>query len=561
MPCIARTAYTTTAAAIANNNSNSNSSDPDETWWKLLFALPKLVFGRTRDGMYPTRPQQLDRVRLLSMGRMLEMDTYTDMCSPRPANAPTAVATGAGTSSSAAQRASRAIAEGDLSKAAQHLFSDMLPIVIPDRSCPAFATLCDLHPNEPPLFPDNDPVTPAPSTAPAAAPAHTFSETDILWAIRNSSRASASGPSGWCITYLQHFVAHIADLRLPLLKSFTAAMRKLESGAGIPVHVRPLVFSATLLGLRKPSGGVRPVAMGDVLSRIVGKAIARHHKTVFAAFFPARHQLGVAVSSGAEAIAHATRLALCAHPDWVTLQLDFSNAFNSISRALIRAQLVQHFPVFLPYFDARYGRHTRLSVQAAPSDVFVLSRSGVQQGDPLGPFFFALGLSHVTAAVLPPPLPPFDPALPIVSAPVPAPDALVFPLFESILDDVTLCGPLDRVVEVANEFLSACNTATSGLHVNASKCVLWSPTISPEGRREHADAHLDPAWFPFQQLGPSTFPSCDQGIVLLGAPIGSDDFVHTKLSTIAQEQDQKAYARLPNLPTTMERILPSSATV
>jgi hypothetical protein len=61
-------------------------------------------------------------------------------------------------------------------------------------------------------------------------------------------------------------------------------------------------------------------------------------------------QMVVAVQGGAEAIIHTTcRLVLdhaapSSDPDWVLLQVDFSNAFNLVSRDIFSAAIFNLFP-------------------------------------------------------------------------------------------------------------------------------------------------------------------------------------------------------------------------
>ena len=43
----------------------------------------------------------------------------------------------------------------------------------------------------------------------------------------------------------------------------------------VPAEVRPLFFGASLVALRKKAGGVRPIAFGCTLRRLVGKVASR----------------------------------------------------------------------------------------------------------------------------------------------------------------------------------------------------------------------------------------------------------------------------------------------
>ncbi|KAL0225696.1 hypothetical protein P9112_013020 [Eukaryota sp. TZLM1-RC] len=68
--------------------------------------------------------------------------------------------------------------------------------------------------------------------------------------------------------------------------------------------------------------------------------------------------------------------------------LDFKNAFNSVSRYSILPLLRKHFPQVEPFFYSFYGKSSTLVYE----NFDLLSSSGVKQGDPLGLFFFCLAI-------------------------------------------------------------------------------------------------------------------------------------------------------------------------
>ncbi|GKD43639.1 putative reverse transcriptase domain-containing protein [Tanacetum coccineum] len=68
------------------------------------------------------------------------------------------------------------------------------------------------------------------------------------------------------------------------------------------------------------------------------------------------------------------------------LTVDFSNAFNLVDRsALLHKVRVKCSSISL-WVDFLYGQASRLYIE----DTHIWSATGVQQGDPLGPFLFAL---------------------------------------------------------------------------------------------------------------------------------------------------------------------------
>lgn len=169
-----------------------------------------------------------------------------------------------------------------------------------------------------------------------------------------------------------------------------AAVLTLLAQGRAPEFVAPVLAGAGLLALPKPHGGVRPIAVGEVLRRLTGKCLmalvrddARRH------FWPA--QVGVAVPGGAEKAIHTVRAWYHRHSTAshkVAVKLDFSNAFNTVSREAVLSAAGSHFPLLSRWATWCYRQPTRLQF----GDWVVESRSGVQQGDPLGPLLFASAL-------------------------------------------------------------------------------------------------------------------------------------------------------------------------
>jgi len=118
----------------------------------------------------------------------------------------------------------------------------------------------------------------------------------------------------------------------------------------------------------------------------------------------------------------------------------------------------------------------------------ILSESGVQQGDPLGPLLFALVLDILTVKI---------------KANVPE-----LNLNGWYLDDGCLVGPTEAVFK-AYELIEK-TSPELGLTLNANKCALHWP-IDQEG------------W----NLFPKIMPRLTNGTCLLGAPIGNQQFCET----------------------------------
>ena len=74
----------------------------------------------------------------------------------------------------------------------------------------------------------------------------------------------------------------------------------------VPDFARHLFFGARLTALSKEDGGVRPIAVGLTLRRLVAKVAGYHVRDEMSDLLAPR-QLGYGVKGGAEAAVHAAR--------------------------------------------------------------------------------------------------------------------------------------------------------------------------------------------------------------------------------------------------------------
>ena len=218
--------------------------------------------------------------------------------------------------------------------------------------------------------------------------------------------------------------------------------------------------------------------VGEVLRRLVSKCLATLVR------LPARSllaplQLGVSVRGGCEAIVHATSHLTSSLPDeqcW-TLLLDFSNAFNNISREAMFVEFRRRLPGLSACMESCYSCQPLLHLGTNS----IRSCCGVQQGDPLGPLGFGLTLHPIVERI---------------KAEVPT-----LALNAWYLDDGTLVGsPGDlsaalRIVETEGPSV--------GLHLNRGKSLLFIP--------RDCDASLSPL--------PLEVPVARAGFCLLGCPL------------------------------------------
>ncbi len=189
--------------------------------------------------------------------------------------------------------------------------------------------------------------------------------------------------------------------RPPLLRSLLAAddsgglKRALKQFVvncalgNVPAEVLPYLCGACVSPLPRPDGGVRPVAAGEILRRLVAKVLpAKTTPEVAPKLDPL--QLGVGVRCGTERIAHNTRRLMERerdNPDFVLFQAVAINCFNLIERSEIIARINQ-VPGLAMSVVCCYGGYTHLWAGLRR----MWSRQGGQQGDPLLPLIFAVVL-------------------------------------------------------------------------------------------------------------------------------------------------------------------------
>ena len=118
---------------------------------------------------------------------------------------------------------------------------------------------------------------------------------------------------------------------------------------------RHLWIRSRLIGIRKPDGKLRPIAIGDIWLRLASKVAMAQNNSRFSSFFKP-HQLGVSIPGGCEIIATICGLfRRHSKNNFVIKSMDISNAFNSIDREAIINVLQIEFPSLVNYFLWSYG--------------------------------------------------------------------------------------------------------------------------------------------------------------------------------------------------------------
>ena len=152
--------------------------------------------------------------------------------------------------------------------------------------------------------------------------------------------------------------------------------------------------SSRLIPLDK-NPGVRPIGVGEVLRRIVGKSI-RHHcqNEIKEAARPLQTCAGH--GAGAEAAIHAMKTIYQQEATDAVLLIDAKNAFNCLnpSGALHNIQII--CPILAMYLINTYRRPATLFIYGGET---ILSREGTTQGDPLAMPWYSLSTANIINAL------------------------------------------------------------------------------------------------------------------------------------------------------------------
>ncbi|OQV22928.1 hypothetical protein BV898_03354 [Hypsibius exemplaris] len=241
---------------------------------------------------------------------------------------------------------------------------------------------------------------------------------EVLQAINSFPNGSSAGLDGLSPQHLKDLVgASAGEIAVRLCERLAALLNVMTSGS-IPLDVCPLLYGACLTALLKKDGGIRPIAVGTTIRRMLGRILSRRAMMAMGALMRPV-QLGYGTRGGAEAVVHATRSFISVGGETrVLLKMDFKNAFNTIRRDRLLHAVKLHLPHLYPLVWQMYRTPSKLLF----GDAWLSSECGVQQGDPLGPLLFCLVTRDLSRS-------------------------MQSPLNSWYLDDATVSGAMNVVVE------------------------------------------------------------------------------------------------------------------
>jgi hypothetical protein len=343
----------------------------------------------------------------------------------------------------------------------------------------------------------------------------------VVEALRSAPRKSSAGCSGLTYDHLRDAVLDDETLAAQL----TTLVQRLGDGS-LPPAAAELLADSRLIPLEKPDGGIRPIAIGDVLRRLSARILLRHCRDAIDEHF-APHQVGVGLRCGAEAVVRSAVAFSEANRGHARIQLDFKNAFNRMCRRRMFDSLKAH-PVLcglIPFVRVFYAGqpHLRLAAEEDDELLYVPSRTGSQQGDVMGSLLYAAPLQPLVLELL---------------------KQAGYDAF--FCDDGTLGVKVEDVPAVL-AFLGVEIDATGG-ELNLTKTVVyWDYGVLPPAVVATGVKCIDLAT-----------PPLLRGHMLLGAPVGSPEYQAAQLDEIVAttERDlQRIATYLADVPQTAVLLL------
>ena len=298
--------------------------------------------------------------------------------------------------------------------------------------------------------------------------------------------------------------------------------------ATVPHEVVEIIRVGRLTALSKPDGGVRGIVVGDTVRRLVGRTIAQQ-LAIAVEGATAPYQYALSTRAGCECIAHALQGLTELNPEATVTSIDGIGAFDLISRESMLSGLrdVTGGGEVLPFVRMFYGTPSEYLWEDDHGEVHKIPQGeGGEQGDPMMPLLYSLGQHR---------------ALEAINREMRADQHLM-----AFLDDIFLVT-MPQDVGAAYAIVQEKLWVHSCIRVHVGKTKVWNragirplacDVLERIARIQHPSAVV---W------RGSDIPTVDQGIRVLGTPLGHPDpDVARHLQRVQQEQ-QILLDRIPSV--------------
>ena len=484
-----------------------------ERGWKLFFLLPRMLLSRPCRGGLVSRKKLETRFQKFFAGDWLDLMSDAESVSRQASSARIWKRRRPRTDGSAA-RAEKLTMMGELSAARQALESAGL--------APGDKNTLNVLRN--PARRPAAPREPLPPEMRTMTPAREFDLDDDTFCrnLRSARRGAAPGPSGMTCEHLQ-----------PLLESDRdSALLCQVSNLLARGHVPPTVLQVLRLGrvtaLKKADGGVRGIVVSDVLRRLVARTIAKQCASS-AEKATAPFQYALRTRAGCECVSHVFQTLTDLDPSATILSVDGVGAFDLVSHNAMMEGLLgmEGGDQILPFVRLFYGSPSTFFWEDTTGGVHhIFQGEGGEQGDPLMPMLFSLG-QHA--------------ALVAISERLEDGERLL-----AFLDDLYVVSTPERTVAVHN-ILREELWQHAKISVHNGKTRVWNRGgIVPDrcDVLEAAARAVDPSarvWRGNHEDRPE-----EQGITILGTPVGRQEFVERELAKIITDHSE-LLTRIPEV--------------
>ena len=217
---------------------------------------------------------------------------------------------------------------------------------------------------------------------------------------RGSAGPSGLDADGWRrMLVSKNFGKTGKDLRVSIAKmAQNLCSREVQEIVGTENSSIEAYTSNRLIPLLKSPSGIRPIGIGEVLRRIIGKAVVIELKPDLVDCGGSL-QVCTGIKAGCEAAAHAINTVFAEEETDGVLLVDASNAFNSINRKALLHNIRYICPQLSTYIRNCYKFPARLFVSGEE----VASAEGTTQGDPTAMDAYAIGIRPLLSLIVPNP--------------------------------------------------------------------------------------------------------------------------------------------------------------
>ena len=328
--------------------------------------------------------------------------------------------------------------------------------------------------------------------------------------LRSARRGAAAGPSGMTVEHLQPLLDHPVGVAFNVLVGRAVGQSR-RSTPSIVDAIR----QGRITALRKPSGGVRGIVVGDVIRRVVARTLAQQlGPAVEGATAP--FQCALSTKAGCECVSHVVQGLTEADPDLISREAMLDGLLQ-----------VDGGGAALPFVRLFYGRPSQYLWEDSTGTTHLVHQGeGGEQGDPLMPLLYSVGQHR---------------ALEAISRELLGSEKLLAYLGRH------LCHYQTTIVwaTCTQQFARTCGHMRA-VSINNGKTKVWNAAGNKPAVCEVMDRIAQAEDLEANVWRGSEVATERQGLLLLGAPLGHPDFVAAQLPE--NVKGTRAVSVTPSLP-------------